>query len=132
MLLIAKLNTNLIPIDCQTRHIEHICFIILNTLLKRAIPRAKQLPRMGEAWVSLKKAQKKYNEAQKAAGKKQAYKRRTGSALTRQKESQKKFKKRLRLEKKQQQQQQEQGQQPLELETVKRPSNRKVYSRKLK
>ena len=85
---------------------------------------------MGEAWVSLKKAQKKYNEAQKAAGKKQAYKRRTGSALTRQKESQKKFKKRLRLEKKQQQQ--EQGQQPLELETVKRPSNRKVYSRKLK
>lgn len=81
---------------------------------------------MGEAWVSLKKAQKKYNEAQKAAGKKQAYKRRTGSALTRQKESQKVFKKQLKLEKKQQEQQ------PLELETVKRPSNRKVYSRKLK
>ena len=96
------------------------------------MPRAKRMPRTGEALVSLKKAQKKYNEAQKAAGKKQAYKRRTGSALTRQKESQKKFKKRLRLEKKQQQQQQEQGQQPLELETVKRPSNRKVYSRKLK
>ena len=76
--------------------------------------------------VSLKKAQKKYNEAQKAAGKKRAYKRRTGFALTWQKDSQKVFKKQLKLEKKQQEQQ------PLELETVKRPSNRRVYSRKLK
>ena len=40
------------------------------TLLKRAMPRAERLPRTGEALVSLKKAQKKYNEAQKAAGKK--------------------------------------------------------------
>ena len=68
--------------------------------------------------VKLKIAQKKYLEGKKVTGKKWAYKRRTGSALTRQKESQKMSKKRLRMEKKQQQQLEEQ-------ETVKRQENPK-------
>ena len=65
--------------------------------------------------MKLKIAQKKYLEGKKVTGKKWAYKRRTGSALTRQKESQKMSKKRLRMEKKQQQLE--------EQETVKRQEN---------
>ena len=83
----------------------------------RAMPPAKRPPWTGEALVKLKIAQKKYLEGKKVTGKKWAYKRRTGSALTRQKESQKMSKKRLRMEKKQQQQQLE------EQETVKRQEN---------